>query len=118
MGIANSILDAVRTEQRRFPGAHIAKVGVRIGELAGVDPDAMAFCFEALVRGSGLEPLALEVEYTRRRYRCRECAHEFAAAAEDIACPACASLDAQFIGGDELELCFLEVEDGTLAAGA
>ena len=42
MGIANSVLEAVRAERLRFPASHISKVGVRIGELAGVDPDALS----------------------------------------------------------------------------
>jgi hydrogenase nickel incorporation protein HypA/HybF len=117
MGIANSVLDAIRTETRRFPGGHIYKVGVRIGELAGVDPDAMSFCFEALVRGTELEPLALEIEYCPRRYQCRACGHSYAAAREDSACPECGMRESQFLGGDELELAYLEVENGARAAG-
>jgi len=117
MGIANSVLDAVRAETRRFPGGHVHKVGVRIGELAGVDPDAMSFCFEALVRGTDLEPLALEIEYCQRRYQCRTCGQSYAASRDDSACPACGSLDSQFSGGDELELAYLEVEDGARVAG-
>jgi hydrogenase nickel incorporation protein HypA/HybF len=115
IGIANSVLDAVRAERRRFPAGHIYKVGVRIGELAGVDPDAMSFCFEALVRGTELEPLALEIEYCARRYQCRSCGRSYAAPKEDLACPECGMWDSQFLGGDELELAYLEVEDGARA---
>ena len=39
MGIANSILDAVRTEAGRYPGTRPTKVGVRLGELAAIDPE-------------------------------------------------------------------------------
>ena len=117
MGIANSVLDAVRAETRRFPDGHIYKVGVRIGELAGVDPDAMSFCFEALVRGTELEPLALEIEYCPRRNQCRACGHSYAAPREDMACPECGMAESQFLGGDELELAYLEVENGARAAG-
>ena len=117
MGIANSVLESVRTEAERFPGKHICKVGVRIGELAGVDPDAMRFCFEALVQGTELEPLALEIEYCPRRYQCRACTHSYAAAREDSACPECGMRESQFLGGDELELAYLEVENGARAAG-
>jgi hydrogenase nickel incorporation protein HypA/HybF len=117
MGIANSVLDAIRTETRRFPDGHIYKVGVRIGELAGVDPDAMSFCFEALVRGTELEPLSLEIEYCPRRYQCRACGHSYAAARDDSACPQCGRTDLRFLGGDELELAYLEVENGARAAG-
>ncbi|HMD06731.1 MAG TPA: hydrogenase maturation nickel metallochaperone HypA [Candidatus Acidoferrum sp.] len=117
MGIANSVLDAVRAETRRFPDGHIHKVGVRIGELAGVDPDAMNFCFEALVRGTELEPLALEIEFCPRCYQCRVCGESYAASREDSACPKCGLTESQFLGGDELELAYLEVENGSRPAG-
>jgi hydrogenase nickel incorporation protein HypA/HybF len=118
MGIANSVLDVIRKETLRFPNGHIHKVGVRIGELAGVDPDAMSFCFEALVRGTELEPLALEIEYCPRSYGCRACGHLYAASRDDFTCPECGKLDSQFLGGDELEVAYMEVEDGARAAGA
>ncbi|MGH9679769.1 MAG: hydrogenase maturation nickel metallochaperone HypA [Candidatus Acidiferrales bacterium] len=117
MGIANSVLESVRTEARRFPGRHIAKVGVRIGELAGVDPDAMRFCFEALVQGTELEPLALDVDYRPRRHECLGCGEFFSPGLEDPACPRCRGIDSRFLEGDELELAYLEVEDGTCPAG-
>jgi hydrogenase nickel incorporation protein HypA/HybF len=118
MGIASSVLDAVRAESRRFPEGHVHKVGLRIGELAGVDPESVRFCFDALVRGSDLEPLALEIEYRSRRHVCAACGQSFAAANENSACPACGSADASFSGGDELEIAYLEVEDGAAAARA
>jgi hydrogenase nickel incorporation protein HypA/HybF len=117
MGIANSVLEAVRTEARRFPGKHICKVGVRIGELAGVDPDAMRFCFEALVQGTELEPLALDIDLCPRRHECGSCGRLFVAPFEDLVCPNCGALHSRFISGDELDLAYLEVEDGTCAAG-
>jgi hydrogenase nickel incorporation protein HypA/HybF len=63
MGIANSVLDAVRQESELRHGARVSKVGVRIGEFAAVDPESLRFCFEALVSGTDLEPLALELEW-------------------------------------------------------
>jgi hydrogenase nickel incorporation protein HypA/HybF len=117
MGIANSVLESVRIEARRFPGRHICKVGLRIGELAGVDPEAVRFCFEALVRDTDLEPLALDVDYRSRRHECQTCGRSFVAALEDLSCPHCGGLDSRFVGGDELELAYLEVEDGACGAG-
>jgi hydrogenase nickel incorporation protein HypA/HybF len=117
MGIANSILEAVRTEARRFPSSHICKVGVRIGELAGVDPDSMSFCFDAMVRETELEPLTLEIEYCSRRHQCRACQNIFVAPLEGAPCPSCGGMDSIFVAGDELELSYLEVEDGTCPAG-
>ncbi len=118
MGIANSVIDAVRAEAGRFPNGHIHRVGLRIGELAGVDPEAVTFCFEALVRGTELEPLALDIEYCRRRDQCEACGQTITASFEDQTCPKCGRSETQFLGGDELELAYLEVENGTSTAGA
>ena len=63
LGIASSILDAVRAQSARSPGARVRKVGVRIGEYSGVDTESLRFCFEALVKQDELEPLALDIEY-------------------------------------------------------
>jgi hydrogenase nickel incorporation protein HypA/HybF len=111
MSIANSLLDSVRTEALRFPDKHIAKVGVRIGALAGVDPEALRFCFEVFVKDSDMEPLELDIDYRARRHECLVCGESFDAAYEDTPCPRCGAADSIFISGDELELAYLEVED-------
>jgi hydrogenase nickel incorporation protein HypA/HybF len=111
MGIASSLLEALETEARRFPGARLAKAGLRVGELAGVDRDALSFCFEAITRGTPWETLVLEIEYCPRRQRCQRCAAVFAVQAYEFACPFCGSDKTDFAGGDELELSFLEVEE-------
>ena len=111
LGIANSILDAVRTEATRYPGAHVLKVGVRLGELAGVDPDALSFCFETLVKGTDLAPLMLEIDRRPRRHRCPKCSHVFQVVDYAVSCPDCGATETDCIGGDEMELVYLEVEE-------
>jgi hydrogenase nickel incorporation protein HypA/HybF len=63
VSIATAILDAVRTEAAKHRPARAAKVAVRIGEMAAIDPESLAFCFGVLVKGSGLEPLELAIEW-------------------------------------------------------
>jgi hydrogenase nickel incorporation protein HypA/HybF len=119
MGIANSVLEAVRTEMGLHPGTYPCKVGVRIGEMAAIDPDALRFCFEAITREADLESLELEIEVCPRRHRCQACGRDFVVRDCDSRCPQCASLDTECIGGDELELAYLEVEEyGTSTVGA
>ena len=83
MGIASSILEAVHQELHRHPGHRAAKVGLRIGEYAGIDRASLEFCLEALVKGTPLEPLDVEIEF-------------------------CSVASGR--RGDELELAFLELE--------
>jgi hydrogenase nickel incorporation protein HypA/HybF len=119
MGIANSVLEAVRTEMVRHPGNYPCKVGVRIGEMAAIDQDALRFCFEAMVHETELESLALEIELCPRRHRCQACGRDFVVHDYDSRCPQCASLATACISGDELELAYLEVEEyGPSAVGA
>ena len=60
LGIASSILECVEVEAKRHPDGRITKVGVKIGELAGVDRDALRFGFEVLVKDTEWEPLLLD----------------------------------------------------------
>ncbi|HUA61386.1 MAG TPA: hydrogenase maturation nickel metallochaperone HypA [Verrucomicrobiae bacterium] len=111
MGIASSVLEAVQAEAARRPGAVPVKIAVRVGELSGIDPDALAFSFEALVAGTDLHSLKLEIETRPRQHRCQDCGAAFAVVDYDFACPTCGGLRTQYIGGDELELLYLELEE-------
>jgi len=111
MGIANSILTGVADELERRPGARALKVGVRIGELAGVDPDALSFAFEALTLDTPLAGLVLDVEYRAPRSRCRDCGREFEVKKFELLCPGCGGINGECISGDELEFAYLELED-------
>jgi len=111
LSIASSILEAVRKERERLKGARVTKVGLRIGELAGVDPDALSFGFEVLVKDTDFEPLPLAIESVPRRHECSHCRQVFTVVDYRMACPACGSTDTRCIGGDELELAYLEVEE-------
>jgi hydrogenase nickel incorporation protein HypA/HybF len=118
MGIASSVLEALEKEARRFPGARLAKAGLRVGELAGVDRDALSFCFEAIARDTPWESLVLEIEYCPRRHRCPRCDAVFVVQAYEFACPFCGDEHTIFAGGDELELAYLEVEENEPCSAA
>ena len=62
VGIAQSILDAVRTEMQPYSEARPVKVAVRVGAMSGVDRDSLAFCFEAITKGTLFEAMTLELE--------------------------------------------------------
>jgi Zn finger protein HypA/HybF involved in hydrogenase expression len=50
MGIASSILEAAAKEALLYPGHRAARIGVLIGEYAGVDTESLRFCFEVLAK--------------------------------------------------------------------
>lgn len=111
LSIATAILDRLELERLKLPQEHIAKVAVRVGEVSGVDPDALYFAFEVIVRDSKWEPLAIELLPVPRVQRCPRCALEFSAGPFDTACPACQELRTETIRGTELEIAYIEVDD-------
>lgn len=82
-----------------------------MGELTAVDPEALTFCFQVLVRGTAMETLELELERVPRRHRCQRCGWEFTVVDYDVTCPACGTLDTECIAGTELEFAYLEMEE-------
>ena len=111
LGIANSVFEAVNQEMRRHAGARPCKVGLRVGEWAGVDPEALRFCFESIVKDTPFEPLVLEIETCPRQQRCIGCGQTFRVVDYDTTCPRCRSNETECIGGAELELSFVELEE-------
>jgi hydrogenase nickel incorporation protein HypA/HybF len=111
LGIANSILEAMRSEMALHSTARPRRLTVRIGELAAVDPGALQFCFNALTRDTELATLELKIDMCPRRHRCTVCGTEFAVADYDFCCNQCGDEKTECIGGDELELASLEIDE-------
>jgi len=111
LSIATAMLEKVREVARQYPGVSAAKLGVRIGEVAGVDPEALRFCFSVLLRDTELEALTLDIQQCPCVYRCLECGEAFSLHDFRPLCPACRTADVQCVSGDELEFVYLEVDD-------
>jgi hydrogenase nickel incorporation protein HypA/HybF len=120
LSIVMSVLDQLGELRKQHAGAHVTKVALRVGELAGVDVDCLRFGFECVVKETEWEPLELEIESVARRQRCPRCQHEFTAdgwAAFDrltlpfTACPRCGEVGTLTIAGEELQIAYVEVED-------
>lgn len=115
IGIATAIVDAVHVESARSGGAVPLSVGVRIGEFAAVDPEALRFAFEAITRGTNLQNLSLKIEICPCCRRCNACGQVFVVNGSPQ-CPRCGASESRCAGGDELEIAYLEVEDESGAA--
>ena len=111
LGIATSILECVQKEAERHPEAHISKVGVKVGVLAGVDVDALQFGFECIVKDTEWDGLVLEVESIPRTQRCPKCRNEFRMEGFDPQCPQCGEFATQCISGEELDIAYMEVDE-------
>lgn len=111
LGIASSIFEAVQSEAKQRPDARISRVGVRVGEFSSVDPEALKFSFEVLVKDTHFSGLPLDIELCPLQNRCPACGHSFVVVDYATACPSCAEQHTECIGGTELELSYLELEE-------
>lgn len=111
VGIANAIIEAGQAEAARLSGSKLIRIGIRLGTLAGLDSDALRFAFAALTQGTNLEAVVFEIQSCPRRDRCLDCAWEFTSGVCSGSCPSCASQKVVLVGGDELDLVYVEVEE-------
>jgi len=82
-----------------------------LGELAGVDRDALQFGFEVLVKDTEFQPLELDIESVPRIQRCLKCECEFRMTEFDPGCPLCADFGTQCVSGEELDIAYMEVDE-------
>jgi hydrogenase nickel incorporation protein HypA/HybF len=111
LGIASSIVERASSACERNGGARVTKIGVRIGEISGVDVDALTFAFESLCKGTAMERTVLDGAFCKRRQRCRQCANEFEPDSYITICPNCRGDDSECVAGKELDVVFVELED-------
>ena len=111
-GIALSILEIIEQEVLPYKGSKVINVKLRIGKLSGVMPDALRFAFEALSIGGIAEGASLEIEEVPLTIRCNKCKKVSVSDVPFMICPHCEGVEVEMIGGRELEIKEMEIEDG------
>jgi hydrogenase nickel incorporation protein HypA/HybF len=90
-------------------GRRVTAVTLEVGELSGVVPEALEFCFPSCAAETLLAGATLTIERVPGRGRCL-CGTEFAMEALYAACPACGGYGAALVAGGELRVKELEVD--------
>lgn len=107
LGITRNIVAIVA---EAAAGRQVRKVTLEIGELAGVMPDAVAFCFEAVAAGTAVAGATLEIVRVAGRGRCQACGAEVETPTLYTPCP-CGSRQLARVSGEELKIKTMEVEE-------
>lgn len=89
----------------------VRNVKIRIGEMAGVSADSLAFSFSALTERSDLQQAALRIEHVPFAVRCRHCTAAFSDSNGRVVCPFCGGIEADVLGGTELEVVEIELDE-------
>ena len=116
LSLARSILDIAR---RSLPcGAALRSVRVVAGPMRAIDPDAMNFAWRSVTGETGFDNVELELDVRPWTLRCPECGDQWTSPQLDGVCPTCGGSRAFPIGGDELQVISIEVDEEDATKGA
>ena len=111
LGIAQNILEIVRQSVPKDQMTAVRGIRIRVGQLSGVVPDSLNFCFGAIVSNTEMERANLAIEQVPTTSQCRDCTQRFTIEEFDFVCPMCRSTNLELISGKELEIVEIELAD-------
>ncbi len=110
MSIAMNIVEIADSFARDKNASRVISVTLDVGELSGVQADAVLFCYEACAQGHLAQGSRLEINKVRARAICADCGEEFSPDNPIFICPKCEGLLVKLVAGDELKVREMEIE--------
>lgn len=92
-------------------GRPVTLVVIEIGQLSGVVPEAVAFCFEACSTDTVVAGARLQIEAVAGQGRCLDCQQEQALGRLFDPCSSCGSYRVDAVSGLEVRVREIEVAD-------
>lgn len=109
LSIVLSIIDIARNQARRAEAERVERIELDIGQLAGVEWDALDFAWKAAVPGTILADAERLVHRIPGRAKCLECGSTFDLQQLYDPCPNCSSPFNELLSGKELRVKALTV---------
>ena len=110
MSIAQSILDIVVAAAEKERARRITRINMIAGELRGIVPMQLTFCFGVLAENTIASGAHLNLEILPVEGKCRECGGIFRVVDFLYICPHCGSSNMEVTAGTELRVKDIEVE--------
>jgi hydrogenase nickel incorporation protein HypA/HybF len=110
MGIAQNILEIAVEAANKEGATKITRIDLVAGELRGLVPMQLTFCFSIVAKDTIASGAYLNVEEVPVTARCQDCNADFAVKEYEYLCPKCGSVKIQVTGGTELRVKDIEVE--------
>jgi hydrogenase nickel incorporation protein HypA/HybF len=110
MSLAEGVVQIIEDAARDQGFSKVKTVFLEIGWLSSVEPDAMAFCFDAVSRGTIAEGAKLEVIDVPGAGQCLSCGKTVEISAVFDPCPECGGYPVHPTAGTEMRVRELEVD--------
>jgi hydrogenase nickel incorporation protein HypA/HybF len=110
LSIALSIVELAEEEARKANASSISKVEVEIGTMAGVEIEALKFCWDSAIEGTIAGKAELVIHSVAGEANCMECGKAFPIEHFFAECPHCKSFRYEVTKGKELRVSSLMVD--------
>ncbi len=111
--VVSTVVDALPS-----PAPRVLQVRLRIGELSGLVPQALEFAYDVAVQGTALADAVLVIERSPIIISCPDCGPRELSSARDFRCPSCHAPCGNVIGGKELEILDVTLDESDVMAGS
>lgn len=106
-----NLLGVVEKTALKAGSTKVDVIHLRIGEMSGVNIEALTFAFEVLSKGTVAESAQLKCETVPLAIRCRVCGSESHPDEFVFRCSSCGSSETDIISGREMEIDYILVND-------
>ncbi len=86
----------------------VGRITLRIGPLAGVEPDQLRLAFPLVAAGTSCAGAVIDIEPMPVRVCCRVCGEHSSARANRLLCADCGAWQVNLVSGDEMLLASVE----------
>jgi len=109
--LAGEVIKLAEYEAGKNGALLVSEITVEVGNMTGIEADALEMALGILSEGSILEKAILNIVRTRGKGICSECGKEFEMERRMDTCPACNSFPSEIRGGNEFRLVSMLVEE-------
>lgn len=110
MSLCEGVLQVLEEQARVQQFARVKTVWLEIGALSSVEPEAMRFGFDVVMKGSLADGAKLEIIEVPGQAWCMQCMKPVTIQQRFDACSDCGSHQLQITGGEEMLIKELEVD--------
>lgn len=109
MSLCESLIQVIEEQAETGQFSRVKTVFLQVGQFAGIEPDAMQFCFDVVRRGTIADSAALVIDLLPLQAFCVDCEQNVSLSERLSPCPLCNGNRLHYQGGDEMRITQLEV---------
>lgn len=111
LSIAQNIVDLVLESLPADGNKKVLAVNIKVGEVSGVIPESLEFCFNVIVKDTKLDGAKLKIEKISATAHCNQCKEYFRIEHLLFSCPICFSTDIEILSGNELAISEIVIDE-------